>query len=102
MADILKEFNPDIIVNPDRNNNFLEYEPKTNNYDCIIINPPFTNNNDKRYYLDFLFHSLYILNKSTVQYFKQLCIICPDITKSKDEYFSLIDIFKFAGKNKIK
>ena len=44
MADILKEFNPDIIVNPDRNNN-------SNN---IIIKLSL-NNNEHRQFINMLF-----------------------------------------------
>jgi len=120
MVDAVKALHPDVIINPDRNNNFLNYYPKENKFDCIFINPPFTykgirydkglNNikveyeskEDSRYFLDFLFHSLYILNDSKVTFEKVLNIICPNITKDNKKGIELSSIVSYAGKPKMK
>lgn len=68
--------------------------------DNIVINPPYTRGNDKKYYLDFLFHSLYLFTLGSENTEKILNIICPKIS-TKDN-IELIDIILFAGKSKFK
>lgn len=58
---ILKMFNPDIKIVPNGISDFFDLT--ANNIDTILINPPFAKGDDKRFYMDFLFHSLYLLNK---------------------------------------
>ena len=99
--EILRHMNPDTIINPDDTRNFLQYFPKTNEYDMIIINPPFANGTDKKYYYDFLFHSLFILNKSKFKYEKELIFISPSITKSNQINISMDDIIKSIPKKKL-
>lgn len=98
-SEILRYFNPDTIINPDKNNDFLKYDPKKVDFDTIVINPPFTWGTDKRYYLEFLFHCLYLMNKSPISY-SNICIICPNISDKKD--ITLMNIMDFAGKPKLK
>lgn len=101
-VEILKALNPDTTINPDNTNDFLYYFPEKNNFDLIVINPPFTHGHDKQYYMDFLFHSLYILNKSKYKYEKQLIFISPSITKAKKtQYIELHDIINNCSKNKL-
>jgi hypothetical protein len=102
--DILKKFNPDTTINPNDVYDFLDYFPEKNSYDLIVENPPFAHGDDSRFYLDFLFHSLYILNNSNVKYEKELIFISPNITKevNKKEYIQLYDIINFCSKPKLK
>jgi hypothetical protein len=58
------------------NNNFNMYHPSV-----IFLNPPFSNGNDKKYYLNFLFKALYDLKNSNHPHNeKQLFFICPKLT----------------------
>lgn len=98
LVDLLKLFNPDTEINPQNKMDFLAYKPKNIDFDTIVINPPFSRGSDKRYYLDFLFHCLYLMNKSSVGH-SNICLICPDIVKDNKE-IDLTNIFAFAGKPK--
>ena len=103
MAKFLKIFSPDVKVNPDNTNNFLDYNPEEVNHDLIIINPPFTTGNDSRYYLNFLFHCLYLLNRSKVNYFPDLIFISPPIENNEHGgQFLLNDILNYKGFSKKK
>jgi hypothetical protein len=84
-ADILRMFNPDISVNPDNSSNFLNYNPDSVNYDLILINPPFTKGTDSRYYMDFLFHCLYLMNRTKDIYNSNIIFISPDIIDNSRE-----------------
>jgi hypothetical protein len=93
---LLKYINPKININPDNINNFLNYKPTTNDYDLIICNPPFTNNNDKRFYINFLFHCLYILKNSKSKNTPILYFISPPILDHNDmnnNEFNFEDLF---------
>jgi len=78
-AELIKVMNPDVIVNPDNNYDFLKYNPDVFNQDMIFINPPFTNGKDSRYYMDFLFHCLYLLNRDQAGVLTDLVFISPDL-----------------------
>lgn len=83
LAPLLKKLQPNIKV---MNKNFLEIPVSTfNDVDCIILNPPFTNMGDKKFYLDFLFRGLNILNNSKVNGEKHLYFICPSLTENEKE-----------------
>ena len=66
------------------------------------MNPPYSNRGDKRFYVDFLFHSLYIMNKSTAIGEKYINIVCPSLGKDnkKINTSDYLDILKYVGKNK--
>ena len=103
MTDFLKIFSPDTVINPNGINNFLNYNPEKVSYDLIIINPPFTQGNDSRYYFDFLFHCLYLMNRSNINYHPEIIFISPPIVEgSLGIQFTLNDIldFKYLSKNK--
>jgi len=127
LLDTLRKMNPDVDFNPDKTNNFLKYNPKNPDFDLIYMNPPFTHKGqtydeysegknkgkelnlnvgkqkDSGYYYNFLFHSLYILNKSTAKFEKILNIICPRLAKDdKKGMIDLLSIITEAGKPKIK
>jgi hypothetical protein len=51
--------------------NFLEAND-TGNYSTIFCNPPFTNNNDIRYYINFFFECNRIANNSETDYYENL------------------------------
>ena len=105
---ILRLLNPDVNINPDDNIDFLKYNPDKVNYDMIFINPPFTRGNDKRYYFDFLFHCLYLLNRDEAGVLTDLVFISPEIVdfnKYKDKsIFLLQNILESSllGKPKLK
>lgn len=50
---------------------FLEAND-TGNYSTIFCNPPFTNNNDSRYYINFFFECNRIANNSKTDYYENL------------------------------
>jgi hypothetical protein len=104
--DVLKIFNPDITVNPEGINNFLKYNPDNVDYDLILINPPFTKGGDSRYYMDFLFHCLYLINRTNNIYEPKIIFISPDIVKNnkKANTFGLEDILtsELLSKKKLK
>ena len=59
--------------------NFLEF-PVENDYDVIVCNPPFSDGKDKKFYLDFLFKCIYMLNTSkTSRRERCLIFICPKL-----------------------
>lgn len=71
--------------------------------DNIIINPPYGRGTNKMYYLDFLFHSLYLFTLGKQEGEKYLNIICPAIVEKRNNSFiDLIDIILYVGKAKIK
>jgi hypothetical protein len=104
---MLKIFNPDVNVNPNKENNFLEYNPTTPDYDLIVINPPFTekigSKKDSRYYLDFLFHCLYLMNRTYYIYEPTIIFISPNIINNQNDksIYTLNDILKFISKSKL-
>ena len=83
---ILQEFFPnDTITNQD----YLEYN-KINNFDLILMNPPFSLGNDSYFYIDFIFHSLYLLNKkSKAKGEKSIIVICPPLQIKHPEVFGM-------------
>lgn len=63
------------------NNDFDRYNPSV-----IFLNPPFSNGNDKKYYLNFLFKALYDLKYSKHPYMeRQLFFISPKLTKDNEK-----------------
>ena len=98
----LTHLNPDINIDP-KNKDFLKYDPEQNNFDLIVMNPPFTHRNDIHYYLDFVFHSLYLMNKSTSKTHPTINLIVPQLSKNiHQKDFVLMDIINLAGKKKMK
>ncbi len=127
LLDTLRKMNPDVDFNPDKTNNFLKYNPSNPDFDLIYMNPPFTHKGqtyesyiegknagkelnlnvgkekDSGYYYNFLFHSLYILNKSNAKSERILNIIVPRLAKDdKKGGIDLLAIVKEAGKPKIR
>jgi len=92
-SEILKILNPDVEV---IKKNFLLYNPDKVDYDLIIINPPFTDGNDIRYYMNFLFQCLYLINRTKDIYMPTIIFISPSINDKnvKNEGFFLNDIVK--------
>jgi hypothetical protein len=92
-SEILKILNPDVEV---IKKNFLSYNPDKVDYDLIIINPPFTDRNDIRYYMNFLFQCLYLINRTKDIYLPTIIFISPSINDKnvKNEGFFLNDIVK--------
>ena len=84
-------FNPDVeVIKKD----FLWYNPDKVDNDMIFINPPFTNGGDSRWYMNFLFHCLYLLNRTKDIYMPTIAFISPPINdiNKKDEGFFLSNI----------
>ena len=62
-------------------NDFHRYNPT-----IIFLNPPFSNGNDKKYYLNFLFKAIYDLKMSEHAHMeRQLFFISPPLTKGKEK-----------------
>ena len=62
-------------------NDFYRYE-----LTIIFLNPPFSNGNDKKYYLNFLFKALYDLHFSRSRIMeRQLFFISPKLTKGNEK-----------------
>ena len=62
------------------NDNFLNTDISfLNKIDTVLCNPPFTYGNDKRFYLNFFFKSLYVLANSSKQYTSggHMVFFCP-------------------------
>jgi hypothetical protein len=91
--EILKIFNPDVEV---MKRDFLWYNPDIVDYDMIVINPPFTNRGDSRFYMNFLFHCLYLINRTKEVYIPSISFISPPINDRdvKNEGFFLNNILK--------
>ena len=79
MSKLLQEIQPKLNV---KTGNFLNMSYKNwKDIDCIYCNPPFTMGSDKRFYYDFLFRCLAILNHNGGG---ELVFICPSLVE-KDE-----------------
>lgn len=94
--------NPDVEVG---NGDFLKLKPEAvKGVDLIILNPPFTSGSNNKYYFDFLFKSLYLLNNTDINYYPVLIFISPPIVNEKeignrnDNIFYLDDILEFIPK----
>lgn len=62
-------------------NDFHRYNPT-----IIFLNPPFSNGNDKKYYLNFLFKAIYDLKMSEHAHMeRQLFFISPQLTKGNEK-----------------
>ena len=62
-------------------NDFHRYNPT-----IIFLNPPFSNGNDKKYYLNFLFKAIYDLKMSEHAHLeRQLFFISPQLTKNEKD-----------------
>lgn len=96
---ILGKMNPDCYI--EKEGDFLDYNNK-NKFDCIIMNPPYGLGTDKKYYLDFVFHAMYLLSeKSSVRKLKNLLLVVPNIIKNSGSDFQLSDILLYTGKAKL-
>ncbi len=107
-SNLLKILYPNAIINPTSSNNqdgnFLynnSFIQGTNDIDCVLMNPPYSYGGDSNFYFNFLFKALYILNKSSANVIKNLCIICPPLTKDKNKHPELTDVLKKIGPNKL-
>ena len=69
------------------NEDFLEQKVEKNDYDLILMNPPFTNERtrDKRYYLNFLMKALAMMDKFEKGYSPSLIMVAPKIWDEKHE-----------------
>jgi|Laugrespbdmm15sd_2_1035082.scaffolds.fasta_scaffold01193_7 16S rRNA G966 N2-methylase RsmD len=68
--------------------NYLKVENDFHRYDptIIFLNPPFSNGNDKKYYLNFLFKAIYDLKMSEHAHMeRQLFFISPPLTKNEKD-----------------
>ena len=89
MAQLLQEIQPNINV---KTGNFLNMPlGGFKGIDCIYCNPPFTFNNNKRFYYDFLFRCLAILNKNGGGH---LVFISPPLVDKGNETFGIDEILK--------
>jgi len=62
-------------------NDFHRYNPT-----IIFLNPPFSNGNDKKYYINFLFKAIYDLKMSEHAHMeRQLFFISPKLTKGNEK-----------------
>lgn len=77
-ADFLKWNYPEAKIT---NEDFLNQEVKQNDFDLILMNPPFTNERtrDKHYYLNFLVKALSIMEKFNRPYMPNLIMVAPKI-----------------------
>ena len=87
------------------NDNFLEKDYKYNKFDTILLNPPFSNQGDKTYYIDFLFKGANILlNSYAGNFMKNMIFISPSITDNKNNKIGdsvlMENIYKRLNSNK--
>jgi hypothetical protein len=78
-------------------NDFHRYNPT-----IIFLNPPFSNGNDKKYYLNFLFKAIYDLKMSEHAHMeRQLFFISPQLTKGNEKDGGFVDFDEIIiSKNK--
>jgi hypothetical protein len=73
---------------------FLQKNFDNNEFDLILMNPPFAWDNDSRYFVDFIFKALNVMKKSTQKCY--MILICPKIMLSdeikKNPYYFLFDL----------
>jgi len=93
----LKELFPDVNV---REGDFLEYKPATNDFDCIVCNPPFNLVGRKNAYIDFLFKCLHLLNTSSKAGTVFCIFICPTLTNGKHDDGDLFEFREVLEKAK--
>lgn len=75
-----------VLVLPHIKSNYLKVENDFHRYNpsIIFLNPPFSNGNDKKYYLNFLFKAIYDLKMSEHAHMeRQLFFISPQLTKTE-------------------
>jgi hypothetical protein len=72
----------------DMKNEYYKYNPS-----YIFLNPPFSNRNDKKYYLNFLYKALYDLTKSKHRIReRQLFFISPKLTDTNEKNDQSINV----------
>ena len=90
MGQLLKEIQPDLNV---KTGNFLNMPVSSfKDIDCIYCNPPFGFGTNKRFYYDFLFRCLAILNKNGGG---EMIFICPELVEKENKNtFSMENILQ--------
>jgi hypothetical protein len=91
----LKELFPAVDV---EEGDFLEYKPATNDFDCIVCNPPFNLYKANNVYIDFLFKCLYLLSSSTKAGTVFCIFICPMLTKARHDDGDQFEFREIADK----
>ena len=91
---ITKRLFPDKHIKLERGD-FLQKNFDNNEFDLILMNPPFAWGNDKRYFVDFIFKALNVMNKSINK--SHMILICPSIINKSNEirknpYYTLSDL----------
>jgi hypothetical protein len=99
------EWNPNIFqitkrLFPDKHikleeGDFLQKNFDNNEFDLILMNPPFAWDGDSRYFVDFIFKALNVMKKSTQKC--NMILICPSIINKSNEikknpYYTLSDL----------
>lgn len=77
-----------VSILPHIKSNYLKIENDFHRYNpsIIFLNPPFSNGNDKKYYLNFLFKAIYDLKMSEHAHIeRQLFFISPQLTPKERE-----------------
>jgi len=78
------------------NNDFLKTDYKNNKFDTILINPPFSFAGNKKFYMDFFYKGVKVLQESKAKGLKQMFFISPSMGEEKkgmllEENFNIND-----------
>ena len=94
LFEITKRLFPDKHIKLERGD-FLQKNFDNNEFDLILMNPPFALGGDKRYFVDFIFKALNVMKKSSQKC--RMILICPSIINKDNEikkypYYTLSDL----------
>jgi len=82
------------------NNDFLKTDYKNNTFDTILMNPPFSFAGNKRFYMDFFYKGVKVLQESKAKGLKQMFFISPSMGEEKNGIL-LEENFNINDKKKI-
>ena len=82
------------------NNDFLKTDYKNNKFDTILMNPPFSFAGNKKFYMDFFYKGVKVLQESKAKGIKQMFFISPSMGEEKNGLL-LEENFNINDKKKI-
>lgn len=82
------------------NNDFLKTNYKNNTFDTILMNPPFSFAGNKKFYMDFFYKGVSVLQQSKARGLKQMFFISPPMGEEKNGIL-LEENFNINDKKKI-
>ncbi len=102
--DIVPEFSNFIKKNfkvKTTNQDFLKTDYTNNTFDTIIMNPPFSFGGNKKFYMDFFYKGVSVLQQSKARGLKQMIFISPPMGEARRDGMLLEEDFNINDKKKI-